>query len=287
MSADLPLTICWFDTAMPTGRPALGDVEHTTWSAFTDVFRWRREGPKDGPNFVPSTFKLEPGGRHVRRLKANLLCRTAIALDLETNKKIGAVLTVTPDEAALRAQALGFACVVYTSHNHRRLGAVFRRRWRVEQCADRIGALPDGQGARSSGDRLLCAHCHSPVVHACPGGCTSASSRDSGRNRRTAAAAFLRTPSAAQRPHSAKHVPTRLSSRCAAVTRHTVKSVLPGGIGSGHAPHSIGAPGAAACMCWSVVANARARRAASGFPASMEITPAASVSISRRPASSS
>ena len=104
---------------MPTGQRAIGDVEHTTWGVLTEALRWRREGQKDGPGFVPSTFTLEPSGRHVRRLKANLRARSAIALDFETNKKTGTALTVTPTEAAARASALGLACVVYSSHNHR------------------------------------------------------------------------------------------------------------------------------------------------------------------------
>lgn len=119
MSADnTPLSIAWFETASPDGRPALGDPERTTWGAFASVFEWRREGDKNGPNFVPSRFSLEPDGRHVRRLKANLLARTAIALDIETNKKTGE-LPPAPDEAIQRARALDLAALLYTSHNHR------------------------------------------------------------------------------------------------------------------------------------------------------------------------
>ena len=51
-AAGLPLTISWFPTASPTG-PAIGDPERMTWGAFCGVFWWRREGEKDGPNFVP------------------------------------------------------------------------------------------------------------------------------------------------------------------------------------------------------------------------------------------
>jgi hypothetical protein len=83
---DLPLSIAWFSTAMPDRR-AIGDPENTTWGAFADVFWWRREGVKDGPNFVPARFALERDGRHVRRLKKNLIARTAIALDCETTKR--------------------------------------------------------------------------------------------------------------------------------------------------------------------------------------------------------
>ncbi len=112
----LPLTISWFDTAYPKG-PALGDPESMSWGAFTEVFKHRREGSKDGTGFVPARFKLEADGRHVRRLKANLIARTTVALDIETNKATGEI-PPSPSEAMNRAKALGLACVVYTSHNH-------------------------------------------------------------------------------------------------------------------------------------------------------------------------
>ena len=92
----VPLVISWFDTARPMG-PALGDEERTTWCDFASVFEWRREGEKDGCNFVPARFKLEEDGRHVRRLKANVLARTAIALDIEKNKKTGQVPPILDD----------------------------------------------------------------------------------------------------------------------------------------------------------------------------------------------
>jgi hypothetical protein len=116
-TTSLPLTICWFDTAAPDGRPAYGDPEHTTWSAFCDVFWWRREGEKDGPNFVPSAFVLEPDGRHVRRLKRNLIARTAVALDCETNKETSEAPPSFSDAVA-RISNAGLAAVAYTSHNH-------------------------------------------------------------------------------------------------------------------------------------------------------------------------
>jgi hypothetical protein len=112
--------------------------------------RQRRQGRKDGPNFVPATFKPEPDGR-VRRLKENLLARTAVALDCETNKKTG---EVPPPVAVVvaRIEGQGWAAMVYTSHNHA-LGAP---RYRivlqlseeiatnlpaVEVIADRLGLL--------------------------------------------------------------------------------------------------------------------------------------------------
>jgi hypothetical protein len=118
MSTDtLPLTISWFETSAPKGELAYGDPERTTWGAFTSVFEWRREGEKDGPNFVPSRFKLESDGRHVHRLKVNVVARTAVALDIEASKKTGEVppaLGVAMD----RAKARGLACLGYTSHSH-------------------------------------------------------------------------------------------------------------------------------------------------------------------------
>jgi hypothetical protein len=114
---NLPLTISWFPTAFAEG-PAIGDPEHTTWMNFAGVFWWRREGEKDGPNFVPARFCLEADGRHVRRLKRNLLARTAVALDIEFNKDTGEV--PPPFDGALdRIKAAGFAAVIYTSHSHR------------------------------------------------------------------------------------------------------------------------------------------------------------------------
>ena len=114
--SDIRLTISWFPTAMPDG-PAIGDPERMTWDAFCGVFWWRREGEKDGPNFVPATFTLEPDGRHVRRLKRNLVARTAIALDIEANKDTGEVAPALC-EAVARIEGKGWAVLAYTSHSH-------------------------------------------------------------------------------------------------------------------------------------------------------------------------
>jgi hypothetical protein len=114
---NLPLGISWFETAVSDGRPAYGDPEQTTWGEFTSIFQWRREGQKDGCGFVAARFKREPVGRQVRRLKANLLARTAVALDIETDKKTGEV-PPSPEDAIGRMEALGLACLLYTSHNH-------------------------------------------------------------------------------------------------------------------------------------------------------------------------
>jgi hypothetical protein len=121
MSAEtdnLPLTVAWFDTAFSDG-PAYGDPECTIWGAVTPIFsEWRREGEKDGCCFAAARFTPEPGGRRVRRLKANLLARTLIVLDIETSKATGEV-PPTLDAAMDRAKALGLAAIGYTSHNHK------------------------------------------------------------------------------------------------------------------------------------------------------------------------
>jgi hypothetical protein len=111
------LTVCWFPTAFPEG-PALGEPESIAWSDFASIFWHREERPeKDGPNFVPARFSLEPDGGHVRRLKRNLLARTAVALDCETSKKTGEVPPAF-GAAVERVRASGWAAVVYTSHSH-------------------------------------------------------------------------------------------------------------------------------------------------------------------------
>jgi hypothetical protein len=111
----LPMTVSVFPTAFPSG-PAIGTVERTTWEAFACQLLQRRIGAKDGPGFIPATFKPECDGR-VRRLTSNLLVRTAIALDCETNKGTGE-MPPPFGEAVARIEALGWAAAVYTSHNH-------------------------------------------------------------------------------------------------------------------------------------------------------------------------
>jgi hypothetical protein len=116
-TAKLPLTISWFPTAMPDGRPAIGDPECMTWGAFCGAFWWRREGEKDGSCFAVARFSPEPDGRRVRRLKRNLVARTAIALDIEANKDTG---EAAPPLSAVVAkiEGQGWAAAAYTSHNH-------------------------------------------------------------------------------------------------------------------------------------------------------------------------
>jgi hypothetical protein len=117
MIRDLPLVISWFPTGKPEG-PAIGDPERITWRNVAEVLcLCRREGEKDGPGFIPARFKSEPDGKHVRRLGTNLIARTAVTMDCETNKKSGEV-PPSPDDAAALVRNAGWASVIYTSHNH-------------------------------------------------------------------------------------------------------------------------------------------------------------------------
>jgi hypothetical protein len=116
-AAAIALAVSWFPTAFAEG-PAIGDPEATTWGEFASVFTWRREGQKDGPNFIPARFALEPDGRHVRRLKRNLIARTAVALDVETDKATGEIPPPV-NEVVARVRNAGLAAVIYTSHSHR------------------------------------------------------------------------------------------------------------------------------------------------------------------------
>jgi hypothetical protein len=114
---NLLLAISWFETAFPTG-PAYGDPEVMTWEHFTQVFQHRREGVKDGPCFAAARFKLEQDGRHVRRLKGNVIARTAVALDIEPNKATGEI-PPAPEATLERVRTLRWSCLLYTSHSHR------------------------------------------------------------------------------------------------------------------------------------------------------------------------
>jgi hypothetical protein len=112
----LAFTVAWFPCAKPDG-PAIGDPEHITWENFTGVLWHRRHGPKDGPGFVAARFKLEADGKHVRRLKANVVARTAIAMDIETNKATGE-LPPSLEELAKWITDQAWAAALWTSHNH-------------------------------------------------------------------------------------------------------------------------------------------------------------------------
>ena len=118
-AAAISLTVAWFERAIvPDKQPAIGDPETMRWSDFASVFEWRREGGKDGCCVCCARFKLEPNGRHVRRLGRNLLARTALALDCETNKTTGKIPPAFA-EAVERVRAIGWAGILYTSHSHR------------------------------------------------------------------------------------------------------------------------------------------------------------------------
>jgi hypothetical protein len=112
----LALTVAWFPAAKP-GGPAYGDPEVITWENFCGVLWHRRHGPKDGPGFCAARFKLEDDGRHVRRLKANVLARTAVCMDIEASKKTGEI-PPSLEELAKRITGQAWAAALWTSHNH-------------------------------------------------------------------------------------------------------------------------------------------------------------------------
>lgn len=118
-TADLPITVSRFARSKadnPEGI-AYGAHDHTTWGKMQACISQRREGPKDGACFAAATFTLEPDGCRVRRLKAKVLTRTLIVLDVETNKKTGDIPPMIA-EVVDHLGRWGKAAVVYTSHNH-------------------------------------------------------------------------------------------------------------------------------------------------------------------------
>lgn len=120
MSADsLQLTVTWFPWGEPPeeekGKPALGEPETTTWANFAGVFWHRREGDKNGTNFVPARFKPWHDGKMVRRVKTDVIARTAIVVDIEGKNGI---VPPEPTDVVKRLASLTLAAVVYTSHNH-------------------------------------------------------------------------------------------------------------------------------------------------------------------------
>ena len=124
VSSNLSLIVSRFSTAMPDS-PAYGYMQTMKWADFTALVSKRREGNKDGPNVVLARFKPESDGR-ARRLKANVLSRTAVALDCEADKKTGEIPPGI-DDVVSRIRAQGWTAAVYTSHNH----SVARPRYRI------------------------------------------------------------------------------------------------------------------------------------------------------------
>lgn len=113
---DLAFSIALFPTAFATEGAAFGTAKNLTWREFAPLIQRRRQGPKDGVSFVPAKFRPEPDGT-VRRIKENLLARTAIALDVESDKGTGE-LPPPISAAAARVAAQGWRGVIYSSHSH-------------------------------------------------------------------------------------------------------------------------------------------------------------------------
>ena len=119
MSArDIRLTVACFPQAIAPAGEAIGIQVSTSWGKLLDRLSHRREGEKDGPCLAPATFALKRDGNHVGRTKTSAISRTAIFLDIETSKGTGEI-PPHPDEALKRAERLGLAAAVYSSHNHR------------------------------------------------------------------------------------------------------------------------------------------------------------------------
>lgn len=117
---DQPVCLSLYPGAVVNG-PAYG-TQHTDWpwsKLVAMLSRKRRQGPKDGACMVLAQFEMDPGGpnQRVRRQAKNLRMRTAVALDIETNKQTGAV-PPSVTEAIARIEALHLSAVVYTSHSH-------------------------------------------------------------------------------------------------------------------------------------------------------------------------
>jgi hypothetical protein len=113
---DEPICFSEYPTSRPKG-PAFGIQRNLPWSEFVGRYGIRRQGDKDGLNFIPASFHLEPDGR-VRRQAKNLLKRTGVPLDLEMRESTGEVPPPVA-EAVARIQELGLSALVYTSHRHK------------------------------------------------------------------------------------------------------------------------------------------------------------------------
>ena len=120
----LSFMVAWADTAFSKTDIALVTPARITWRTFTDVLAERREGVKDGPNFIGATFGAISQAQY-RRVKDNVVTRTAIAMDFETNKETG---EISPDlaETAARITRQGWAAAIYTSHNHTKAAPRYR-----------------------------------------------------------------------------------------------------------------------------------------------------------------
>lgn len=117
-AGNIKLRISSFQCAIAPKGEAVGILTRMTWSGFVEMLSHRRQGAKDGPCFALATFATKPDGIHVGRTKAGALSRTGIVLDIETSKATGEI-PPTPAEAIRRAERLGIAALVYSSHNHR------------------------------------------------------------------------------------------------------------------------------------------------------------------------
>jgi len=106
------LTITNFPCLVNNHGPAIGVEETQSWQSFSDSVSSHvvREN-KDGPALSFASFE------GARRKGVALKMRSAVALDVEENKKTGEV-PISPEDACDRIKAAGFCAVLYTSFSH-------------------------------------------------------------------------------------------------------------------------------------------------------------------------
>ena len=106
------LTITSFQCLTNSHGPAIGVEKTQTWQSFSDSVSSHvvREN-KDGPAFSFASFE------GARRKGSALKMRSAIALDVEENKKTGEI-PASPVEAGELIKSAGFNALIYTSFNH-------------------------------------------------------------------------------------------------------------------------------------------------------------------------
>jgi hypothetical protein len=81
------VVISWFATDKPKGS-AIGEAERTAWDQFTGILSWyRREGEKDGPNFVPARSISSRTNSRSGALGLNLIVR-AVSQSIPRSKRL-------------------------------------------------------------------------------------------------------------------------------------------------------------------------------------------------------
>lgn len=98
-------------SAYQSSHDAIGQRVEIEWSRLAARLQQHVEGEKDGPALAFGWFAG-------RRLANNLLLRSAIALDIETDPATG-VVPPEPSAVADALHAMRRAAIVYTTHSHK------------------------------------------------------------------------------------------------------------------------------------------------------------------------